>query len=236
MRLAPAGLALTLALAACGKPAPSQVAAPEAPQAPKVRIAQVGGTVFADTISAAGRVVARAAEAMPGSAAPAAAGSTAPANGYALDLAIPQGDAARLTLGAAAQVRFDAFHKDIVVGRLIRLGAPSDGTVAARISLPRDARLSSGLTGTARIVASGPGSTKLLIPPSAVVGPRSGAASVFVVDLATARLHARPVTLAEQSPDGIRVAAGLQQGEWVALSGADKLRDGMKIAPIGPAG
>lgn len=226
------GIGVSLALGACGKPAATQDAAAQAPDAPQVRIAQVGGTVFTQTVSAGGTVTARPAEAMPG---PAAPGAGVSANGYMLLVPLLEQDAARVALGATAQVRFAAFENDVIVGRVIKRGAPMHGVVAVEIALPRDARLQGGQVGTARIAIAGAGTTVIAVPPSAVAAAGGGKGAVFVVDLATSRLHQRGVTLGAQDPDGIRVTAGLAKGEWVALTRTDQLKDGMKIAPVGPA-
>lgn len=226
------GIGIGLLVAACGKPAPRQTpsAAAQAPQAPQVRIAQIGGTVFAATVSGAGKVSARTAEAIPGAAAVKDA-----SNGFSLIAALPAGDAARVPLGAGAQIRFPAFQNDVVVGRVVRIAPPKDGRSELEITLPRDSRFATGQSASARIIANGAGTTMLAVPPSAIIGPHSGAAAVYVVDLASARLQRRAVTLGAETPDGIAVTAGLRKGEWVALTRVDQLRDGMKIAPVGPS-
>lgn len=228
------GIGMGLLVAGCGKPEPRQAATPaaQAPQAPQVRIAQVGGTVFAATVSGSGKVAVRAAEAMPGTAAP---GATTAPNGYSLIASLSPADAARVTLGAGAQIRFPAFQNDVVVGRVVKIAPPQGGTSAVEITLPRDSRFAAGQPATARIVADGAGTTLLAVPPSAILGPHTGAAAVYVVDLASARVQRRAVTLGDQTPDGIGVSTGLQKGEWVALTRVDQLHDGMKIAPVGPS-
>lgn len=233
-------MGMGLLVAACGKPAPNAVptaaagtAIPaQAPQAPQVRIAQVGGTVFAATLSAPGTVIARAARSVPGASAPS---DTRAPNGYSVIATLPTADAARVTLGADAQIRFPAFHNDVVVGRVVEIAPPQDGASKLEITLPRDSRFAAGQSATARIVATGAGTTLLAVPPSAIIGPHSGAAAVYVVDLASERVKKRAVMLGDQTPDGIGVEAGLRKGEWVALTRADQLHDGMKIAPVGPS-
>eukprot|EP01037_Dinobryon_pediforme_P023469 gene23469-24929_t len=212
------GLGMGLLVAACGKPEPRQpttAQAPQAPQAPQVRIAQVGGTVFAATVTGPGKVVARAAEAIPGRAVPSAKGAP---NGFSLIAALSAADAARVTLGAGAQIRFPAFQNDVVVGRVVKIAPPQEGISAVEITLPRDSRFAASQSASARIIANGTGTTLLAVPPSAIVGPHSGAAAVYVVDLANARVQRRAVTLGAQTPDGIGVSTGLQKGEWVALT------------------
>lgn len=228
------GITACLALAACGKPAPRHAATAQAPAEPQVRIGQVGDTVFAQTISASGTVMARPAQATPGTRAPVLPDQAESANGYSLVVPLLEHDAARVALGATAQVRFVEFEDDVVVGRVTSMRPPVHGIVAVEIVLPRDSRLHTGQVGTARIVTKGAGATLLAVPPSAVAASPTGA-FVYVVDLATSRLHRRAVTLGAQDPDGVRVTSGLRKGEWVALTRTDQLRDGMKIAPVGPA-
>ncbi|WP_010183918.1 membrane protein [Sphingomonas sp. PAMC 26605] len=226
------GIGMGLLLAACGKPAPQQApsASAQAPQAPQIRIAQVGGTVFAATVGGSGKVAVRAAEGVPGATTPKGA-----SNGYSLLADLSAADAARVTLGAGAQIRFPAFQNDVVVGRVVKIASPQDGNAVVEITLPRDSRFAAGQAANARIIAKGAGTTMLAVPPSAILGPHTGAAAVYVVDLATARVQRRAVTLGAQTSDGIGVSAGLQKGEWVALTRVDQLHDGMKIAPVGPS-
>lgn len=224
MRRAALVLAACVALAGCHKPAPRQIVAHPAPSAPQVRIAQAGETAIVPTVSASGTVAIRkAAAAAPGT--PVAA----EARSYVVKLALPAADAARVTLGAGAQVQFAIFENDTIVGRVI---AVKDGAV--EITLPNDSRLQAGQTGVARIVARGAATRVLAVPPSALIDRQGTAAQVYVVDLKTSLLHLRPVTLGEESPAGIAVTRGLRLGEWVALTRADTLHDGMKIEPLGP--
>ena len=224
-------LALGLALAACSKPASQPVAARQEPQEPSVRIAQAGSTIVAPTVTGKGTVALRERQPVsPGTRVRAGAAS------HYLRLALPAADAARVTLGANAKMTFAAFREDIVVGRVIAIAAHPDpaGAVAVEIALPDDARLKVGQAGTASIIASGTSTRLLAVPPSAVCARQGTMAQVYVVDLATSRVHLRRITLGDETPAGIGVLSGLALGEWVALSRADTLKDGMKIAPIGP--
>lgn len=160
------------------------------------------------------------------------------ASGYVLRIPLSDRDAARLTLGAPAQITLAALNDDVIVGRVIEIAGRADqatGTYAVEIALPDDKRLRSGQIGNAKITAKGAGATTLAVPPSAVFGPRAGEALVYVVDLATSRVHLRKIRIGEANDEGIRVTGGLKPGEWVALSRVDRLTDGMKIAPVGPA-
>lgn len=219
-------LALGLALTACNKPESQPVAARQAPQEPSIRIAQAGSTVVVPTVTGTGTVALRARQATVQTGVPS----------HYLRLALPAADVARVALGASAKVSFAAFRGDIVVGRLVALATHADsaGAVSAEVALPNDARLEVGQTGVASIVARGTGTRLLAVPPSAVFARQGTMAQVYVVDLATSRVHLRRITLGEETPAGVAVASGLSLGEWVALSRAEQLKDGMKIAPIGP--
>ena len=160
------------------------------------------------------------------------------ASGYVLRLPLSDRDAARLSLGAPAQITLAALNDDVIVGRVIEIAGRADkatGTFAVKIALPDDKRLRSGQIGNAKIIAKGVGATTLTVPPSAIFGPRAEEALVYVVDLASSRVHLRKVRIGEANDEGIRVTSGLKPGEWVALSRVDRLTEGMKIAPVGPA-
>lgn len=224
-------MALGLALAACSKPAAQPVASRQAPAEPAVRIAQAGSTILIPTVAGQGTVALRERQAI----APGARVRAGVPSLY-LRLALPAADAARVTLGANTKITFAAFNKDVVAGRVIALAPRPDstGAVAVEIALPNDARLKAGQTGIASIVAQGAGTRVLAVPPSAVFARQGTIAQVYVVDLATSRVHLRRITTGDESSAGISVSSGLTLGEWVALSRAEKLQDGMKIAPIGP--
>jgi hypothetical protein len=118
---------------------------------------------------------------------------------------------------------------------VIEVGGRSDrgtGAFTAEIALPADPRLRSGLVGRATIAtpAAG-GSTRLVIPPTAIFAIRADEGFVYVVD-AQRRVKTRPVALGPLSAAGAEVLAGLQRGDVIALSGLDRLRDGAQIDPV----
>lgn len=157
------------------------------------------------------------------------------ASGYVLRLAVPDRDAARLGAGAPATVIIGALGGEPITGTIIEIAGradPATGTFLVEIALPADARLRSGQVGTARIVAGGAGSDQLAVPPGAVFSPRAGQGFVYVVDPATRKVAARRVMLGETGDAAIRVTGGVRGGEFVAVSGVDRLKDGQTIRPI----
>lgn len=154
--------------------------------------------------------------------------------GLVLRLPLVDRDAARLRVGAPATVRLAALGSELA-GAVIEIGGKADsatGTYVVEISLPDDARLRAGQIGTVSIIASGPGTMSLLVPPAAIFAPRAGQAFVYVADPGAKRVKLRRVSIGEAGDTAIRVTGGLSRGEWVATSRIDRLADGMAIAPL----
>jgi RND family efflux transporter MFP subunit len=154
--------------------------------------------------------------------------------GRVLRLPLADRDAARLRVGAPATVRLAAVEGELT-GSVIEIGGKAEratGTFVVEIGLPDDPRLRAGQIGTVSIVASGPGTPSLLVPPAAIFAPRAGQGFVYVADPATKRVKLRRVSIGDASDSAIRVTGGLQRGEWVATSRLDRLADGMAIAPL----
>jgi membrane fusion protein (multidrug efflux system) len=154
--------------------------------------------------------------------------------GRVLRLPLADRDAARLRVGAPATVRLAALEGELT-GSVIEIGGRAEratGTFVVEIGLPDDPRLRAGQIGTVSIVASGPGTMSLLVPPAAVFAPRAGQAFVYVADAEGKRVKLRRVTIGEASDTAIQVTGGLKSGEWVATSRLDRLSDGMAITPL----
>lgn len=157
-------------------------------------------------------------------------------SGFVLRVLLADRDAVRLRAGIPAEVRFDALPGAVLAGQVIEVGGRSDrgsGAFTAEIALAPDQRLRSGLVGRARILApAAGGSTRLVIPPTAIFAARSDEGFVYVVD-AQRRVKARSVTLGQLSPQGAEILSGLNRGETVVTSALDRLRDGAKVDPVG---
>ena len=158
-------------------------------------------------------------------------------SGRVIRLPLADRDAARLRIGAPAAVRLAAVDGELT-GSVIEIGGRAQqatGTFTVEIGLPNDARLRAGQIGTVSIIASGPGTMSLAVPPAAVFAPRAGQAFVYVVDPKTRRVRLRRVSIGETGDTAIRVTGGLRPGEWVATSRLDRLVDNMAIEPLRPA-
>ena len=155
-------------------------------------------------------------------------------SGYVLRLPVADRDAARLRVGAPAQVSLEGAT---VTGSVSEIAGRADrqtGTFAVEIALPPSDALRSGQIATARIVAAGGGGTELAVPPAALFAARAGQGFVYVYDDATKRVRLRRVTIADTGDTSIRVTGGLKPGEWIATSRIDRLADNMAVAPLRP--
>jgi RND family efflux transporter MFP subunit len=158
------------------------------------------------------------------------------ASGMVLRLAVPDRDAARLRAGTPVEARIGALGDAVLTGRIIEIAGradPSTGTFLVEVGLPSDARLRSGQVGSARMIAQGQTSTTLTVPPQALFSVRAGQGFVYVLDGNTVR--ARRVDLAETGDNGVRVLSGLSTGDRVAVTGIDRLGDGVSVRIVAAA-
>ena len=155
------------------------------------------------------------------------------ASGYVVRVPLTDRDAARVRVGAPAQVTLASGIA--VSGQVSEVAGRSDprtGTFAVEIALPPSDALRSGQIASARIVAQGSGAVSLAVPPPAVFAPRAGEGFVYVVDRAKNHVALRRVQLGETSDQAVVVTGGIVPGEWVAVSRLDRLTNGMTVAPI----
>jgi RND family efflux transporter MFP subunit len=142
--------------------------------------------------------------------------------------------ASRIGLGSPATVRFQALGDEALQGRVVEIGgkaARATGTFDVEIGLPSDPRIRSGMIGNAKILGGGGVTSLPRLPAAAVIAPRAGQALVFVIDVKNvARM--RTVQIGDPSDQGVEVKSGISPGERVALSGLDRIRDGMTVQPV----
>lgn len=155
--------------------------------------------------------------------------------GYVIRLPVNDRVAASLTMGEPALVRFEALGSTPLQGRIVEIGGrarQTTGTFDVEISLPNAPGLRSGMIGTANLAIAPRGATPAItLPAIAILAPRAGEGLVYVVDAGgTARL--RQVTLGTTSDAGVEVLSGVKTGERIALSGFDKIRDGMRVNAV----
>ena len=155
------------------------------------------------------------------------------ARGYVLKVPLSDRDAARVAVGAAATVQIASLGGASIAGHVVQIGGRADqgtGTFEAEISLPAAPGLRSGQIGRAAIVARDQAAGGMvLVPPAAVFAPRAGEGFVYVLPRGSDRVALRKVAISEAQDDGVRVLDGLAPGEWVIVSGVDRLRDQQRV-------
>lgn len=155
--------------------------------------------------------------------------------GYVMRVPVNDRIAARLNVGAPAEVTFEALGPQPLAGRIVEIGGKArqtTGTFDLEIALPSVPGLRSGMIGRASLLPARDGlAPRLLVPAMALQSPRAGEALVYVIDAAN-RAHLRSVTLGEATDAGIEITAGLKPGETIALSGFDQIKDGALVKPM----
>jgi len=146
-------------------------------------------------------------------------------------VAVPEQDAARLSIGLPAKVTLWAGPRASVQGRIREIAGqadPASRTYAVRISVnapPQTMRL--GMTASVTLNVEDE-ATPLVVPLTALT-ERDGGTVVFVVDAANKVVRKTAVGVADIADAGVRIASGLQAGDMVVTAGVQFLRDGMPV-------
>jgi membrane fusion protein, multidrug efflux system len=148
-------------------------------------------------------------------------------DGYEAQLTVESAAALRLTRGEAVAVRVDGFASPMPgrVRSVAPAGDPQTHRFLARVDLPRDPRLRSGVFASAEVPGLSGGVSRLFIPAQAVFA-RGGLTGVYVVEGGHAEL--RWIAVGERQGEVLEVRAGLSAGEKVALS-PEGLSDGAPV-------
>lgn len=154
--------------------------------------------------------------------------------GLVLRVPLNDRDVARIRRGAPVKVRIESLGGEAMDGQVIEIGGraqASTGSFSAEIALPNDPRLRSGLIGSAEITAVASDETPgIRVPPSAMFAARAGEAFVYVVGTDN-KARRRKIRIGEVDDRGTRALSGVAPGEWVAVSGIDRLSDGLAVKP-----
>ena len=133
---------------------------------------------------------------------------------------VPEAEAARVTAGASATLRFAALPGQQFEGQVLEVLPQLDTatrSLQARIPLQNPGgRLSAGMLADVVIEGSGAGHG-LLIPQEALI--RTGRAERVMVALGDGRFVAREVRAGAESGDDIEILDGLVDGEQVVVAG-----------------
>jgi len=155
-------------------------------------------------------------------------------SGYVLRLSVSDADLARLRPGQGAAVTLPALSPNPIAATITEIGARGDertGTFQVELRLPPVAGLRSGLIGTARLRIGGQGAATgpVSVPASAVFAARADEGFVYVYTPSSRVVRSRMVALGAVDDRAVTIISGLHAGEQVAVSGVDRLRDGMRV-------
>lgn len=143
-------------------------------------------------------------------------------------IAVPEGRLAELQGTKGLRISLWADPTLALRGELRELGPaadPASRTYAARIRIV-DPSPAVRLGMTARVVLSDEADSGLLVPLGAVIDLGQGPVVRVVED---GKVVSRPVRVATFRDDGVSLAAGLQPGEQVIVSGAGHLAEGQAV-------
>lgn len=107
--------------------------------------------------------------------------------------------------------------------------------IVLEMDRPDDLTILPGMTATVKGSPAKPMQTNdvFIIPALAVVAGDAGSATVWVLDSQAMTVHARQVTTGELvGNQDITITSGLENGEVIAVTGVNMLREGMKVRDL----
>jgi RND family efflux transporter MFP subunit len=152
-------------------------------------------------------------------------------SGEQIAVAIPEQDAGFLTVGQPANITLWAGPRASFAGKIREIAGQADATsrtYAIRIAVsdpPAIMRL--GMTATVALRIDDQAAA--LVVPLGALTEVDGSPVVFVVDPANKTVRKTDVALAGTAEDGVRIASGLNAGDWVVTAGVQFLRAGMRV-------
>ena len=148
-------------------------------------------------------------------------------------ISVPEQTVEAFAPGRELQVELWSSPGQFISGRLREISPAADAasrTYAARVSISKtDVPVELGQS--ARVYATGSGSSSLVLPLSALTSS-AGQPAVWLVDPQSSRVRLTPVQIGPYGETEVPVSKGLELGDWVVASGVHLLRDGQLIKPI----
>lgn len=148
---------------------------------------------------------------------------------YQLEVTLPSEVVGMVRKGSAARVQLDAQPDKSLSGKVAEIegGAnPMSHTVKARIDLPRDPGVQSGMFGRG-FFAHGE-KQSLVVTKEAILG-RGQLRGLYLAD-ANGMIHWRVITLGKAVGNAVEVLSGLNSGDTVVLNPDNRELDGKKTA------
>jgi len=150
---------------------------------------------------------------------------------YQLQTTLPADWIASVKIGSPARVQLDSFDAKSFAGKVAEIEAgadPNSHTLSARISLPNDPAIRSGLFGRAFFSR---GTRPACLIPAAALVTRGQLTGVYVIDDASL-IHWRVITIGKTLADQREVLSGLNEGDTVVSAPGVQELDGKKAASI----
>lgn len=134
--------------------------------------------------------------------------------------------------GDEVEVVFDAIPDRVMTGKVMEVSVDSGSGSAYPVKVyldNEDKLIRSGMSGHVKFLHQGAGTTRMYVPPVAVVGRSDGTRVVWVVDPETATVASRQVAVGELSAHGLEILDGLASGDIVVTRGVHSLKEGVKV-------
>ena len=147
-------------------------------------------------------------------------------------IALTEQDAANLEIGARFDASLAASDDVTATAVLARVDPVTDRTTRTRsLYLALEEPPEAFRLGAVVRVTLGASSEAMISLPSAAILNRETAPSVWVVDRATNRVAATPVTLGPTAGERTRILTGLTAGQEVVIRGIHSIKDGQTVGP-----
>jgi RND family efflux transporter MFP subunit len=148
---------------------------------------------------------------------------------YQLQVTLPADALSKVRKGSAARVQLDALAGKCILGKVTEIEAgadPGSHTATARVDLPKEPEVQSGMSGRAFFAQ---GQTRALTVPNEALVNRGQLTGVYVSD-ATGMAHWRVITLGKSRGNQWEVLSGLNEGDSIALNPGTQDLDGKKVS------
>lgn len=154
---------------------------------------------------------------------------------YQLEATLPAEALAAVRRNALVRVQLDALPEKSLTGKVAEIEAgadPTSHTLKARLDLPKESGVQSGMFGRAYFAQ---GEKRALVLPTEALVSRGQLRGIYVVDGA-GLIHWRVVTLGKSTGNRVEVLSGLSDGEVVVLNPGSQELDGKKAATASTGG
>ncbi len=154
---------------------------------------------------------------------------------YQLEATLPAEALAAVKKNALARVQLDGLPEKSLTGKVAEIEAgadPTSHTLKARVDLPKESGVQSGMFGRAYFAQ---GEKRALVLPDEALVSRGQLRGIYVVD-DTGLIHWRVLTLGKSTGNGVEVLSGLNDGELVVLNPGSQELDGKKAATASTGG